>query len=235
MRNGMLALTLVFIPPLCRVAETATTQVRNLDFVEAARASGAGTLDHRAHHILGNVLAPVFIYASSLVSVCDPARLRPVVPRPGREAADAGLGPDAVDAAPGDLRPADVCALPGVAIFITSIASTSSATACVSHGRQGIEPMTAGRPEPSSPRSAGRSARPRRQGPAAADRTRPQQAFPDPRRHAQPPGRPGARGRRRVVHRAQGRDARHRRRVRLRQVHARAAADAPDRRKMPAS
>ena len=41
MANGMLALTLVFIPPMCRVAETATTQVRALDFIEAARASGA--------------------------------------------------------------------------------------------------------------------------------------------------------------------------------------------------
>ena len=30
--NGMLALTLVFIPPMCRVAETATTQVRSLDY-----------------------------------------------------------------------------------------------------------------------------------------------------------------------------------------------------------
>src|SRR5438876_7768973 len=42
MANGMLALTLVFIPPMCRVAETATTQVRALDFIEAPRASGAG-------------------------------------------------------------------------------------------------------------------------------------------------------------------------------------------------
>ena len=43
MGNGMLALTLVFIPPMCRVAETATTQVRALDFIEAARATGART------------------------------------------------------------------------------------------------------------------------------------------------------------------------------------------------
>ena len=41
MANGMLALTLVFIPPMCRVAETATTQIRALDFMEAARATGA--------------------------------------------------------------------------------------------------------------------------------------------------------------------------------------------------
>ena len=42
MVNGMLALTLVFIPPICRVTETATTQVRALDFIEAARANGGG-------------------------------------------------------------------------------------------------------------------------------------------------------------------------------------------------
>jgi len=41
MYNGLIALSMVFIPPLCRIAETATTQVRHLDFVEAARASGA--------------------------------------------------------------------------------------------------------------------------------------------------------------------------------------------------
>ena len=41
MANGMLALTLVFIPPMSRVAETAAMQIRALDFIEAARASGA--------------------------------------------------------------------------------------------------------------------------------------------------------------------------------------------------
>ena len=50
MSNGLIALTLVFIPPLCRIAETATTQVRNLDFVEAARASGAPTRSIIVHH-----------------------------------------------------------------------------------------------------------------------------------------------------------------------------------------
>ena len=42
--NGMISLSLVFIPPLCRVAEAATSQVRGLDFVEAARATGAGAV-----------------------------------------------------------------------------------------------------------------------------------------------------------------------------------------------
>ncbi|TGG92079.1 ABC transporter permease [Natronospirillum operosum] len=68
--NAMVSLTLVFIPPIARVAEGVTTAVRHLDFVEAARASGAGALTIIRVHILGNVLGPVFIYATSLVSVC---------------------------------------------------------------------------------------------------------------------------------------------------------------------
>jgi peptide/nickel transport system permease protein len=41
--NSLISLTLVFIPPIARVAESVTTQVRNQDFVEAARATGAGS------------------------------------------------------------------------------------------------------------------------------------------------------------------------------------------------
>ena len=40
--NAILSLTLVFVPQIIRVAETVTTGVRNLDYVESARASGAG-------------------------------------------------------------------------------------------------------------------------------------------------------------------------------------------------
>eukprot|EP01036_Dinobryon_divergens_P048268 gene48268-64766_t len=39
--NTLLSLTLVFIPPICRVSESVTTQVRGFDFVDAAKASGA--------------------------------------------------------------------------------------------------------------------------------------------------------------------------------------------------
>ncbi len=67
--NAVLALTIVFIPPIARVAESVTTQVRSLDFVEAARASGAGAFTIIRVHILGNVLGPIFVYATSLVSV----------------------------------------------------------------------------------------------------------------------------------------------------------------------
>jgi peptide/nickel transport system permease protein len=119
--NGMLALTLVFIPPLCRVAETATTQVRALDFVEAARASGAGTGAIIRYHVLGNVLGPVFIYASSLVSVS-------ILLASGLSFLGLGVRPPVPDwgLMLSTLRQSIyvvpfVCALPGLAIFITSI------------------------------------------------------------------------------------------------------------------
>jgi len=67
--NSLLALTLVFVPQVVRVAESVTTQVRNLDYVEAARMSGAGSLRILREQILGNVLGPIFVYATGLLSV----------------------------------------------------------------------------------------------------------------------------------------------------------------------
>ncbi len=121
MLNGMLALTLVFIPPMCRVAETATTQVRSLDFIEAARATGAGTFIIIRHHVLGNVLGPVFIYASSLVSVS-------ILLASGLSFLGLGVRPPTADwgLMLSTLRQSIyvvpfVCALPGLMIFVTSI------------------------------------------------------------------------------------------------------------------
>jgi peptide/nickel transport system permease protein len=68
--NSLISLTIVFVPPIVRVAESVTTSVRNLDFVDAARASGAGSLTIMRVHVLGNVLGPIFVYATSLISVC---------------------------------------------------------------------------------------------------------------------------------------------------------------------
>jgi len=68
--NALVSLTIVFIPPIARVAESVTTQVRSLDFVEAARASGAGAATIIRVHVVGNVLGPIFVYATSLISVC---------------------------------------------------------------------------------------------------------------------------------------------------------------------
>jgi peptide/nickel transport system permease protein len=119
--NGMVALTLVFIPPMCRIAETATTQIRSLDFIEAARATGASTVIIIRHHVLGNVLGAVFIYASSLVSVS-------ILLASGLSFLGLGVRPPTPDwgLMLSTLRQSIyvvpiVCALPGVAIFITSM------------------------------------------------------------------------------------------------------------------
>ena len=119
--NGMISLSLVFTPALCRVSETATAQVRNLDFIEAARASGAGTFTILRHHVLGNVLGPIFIYSSSLVSVS-------ILLASGLSFLGLGVKPPEPDwgLMLSTLRQSIyvnpwICAVPGVAIFITSI------------------------------------------------------------------------------------------------------------------
>jgi peptide/nickel transport system permease protein len=119
--NGIISLSLVFIPAMCRIAETATAQIKNLDYIEAARASGAGTLTIVRHHVLGNVLGPVFIYASSLVSVS-------ILLASGLSFLGLGVQPPEPDwgLMLSTLRQSIYvdplgCAMPGVAIFITSI------------------------------------------------------------------------------------------------------------------
>lgn len=120
--NQMLTLTVVLIPPLCRVAETATSQVRTMDFVDAARASGASTASIISTHVLINILSPVLVYASTLVSVS-------IILASGLSFLGLGVSPPTADwgLMLSTLRQSIyveplVTAVPGVAILITSIA-----------------------------------------------------------------------------------------------------------------
>jgi peptide/nickel transport system permease protein len=67
--NVLISLALVFTPPITRVAESATTQIRNQDFVEAARATGASAPSIILGHVLTNVSSLILTYASSLIGV----------------------------------------------------------------------------------------------------------------------------------------------------------------------
>ncbi|MFO1115741.1 MAG: ABC transporter permease [Beijerinckiaceae bacterium] len=67
--NSIVSLTIVFTPQIARVAESVTTGVRNMDFINAARASGASAFTIIRAHVLGNVLGPIFVYATGLISV----------------------------------------------------------------------------------------------------------------------------------------------------------------------
>ena len=119
--NTLLSLTLVFIPPVCRVSESVTTQVRGFDFVDAARASGASTLTIVRVHVLGNVLGPILVYATSLISVA-------IILAAGLSFLGLGVKPPEPEwgLMLNTLRQAIyvnpvLAALPGVMIFITSI------------------------------------------------------------------------------------------------------------------
>ncbi len=121
MSNSLLALTLVFIPQIARVAESVTTQVARLDYVDAARMSGASSLTIVRVQVLGNVLGPVFVYATGLISVC-------MILASGLSFLGLGVRPPEAEwgLMLNTLRSAIfnnplVAALPGAMIFITSI------------------------------------------------------------------------------------------------------------------
>jgi peptide/nickel transport system permease protein len=121
LKNTILALTISFIPPIIRISESVTLQVRNLDFVEAARASGARRLTIMRYHILNNVLGPILVYATSLISIC-------IILAAGLSFLGLGVTPPSAEwglmlnnLRQGLWASPLVAALPGVMIFITSM------------------------------------------------------------------------------------------------------------------
>jgi peptide/nickel transport system permease protein len=121
LQNTILALTISFIPPIIRISESVSAQTRHLDFVEAARASGARPLTIVRYHILNNVLGPILVYATSLISIC-------IILAAGLSFLGLGVTPPSAEwgLMLNNLRQALwvsplVAALPGVMIFITSM------------------------------------------------------------------------------------------------------------------
>jgi peptide/nickel transport system permease protein len=119
--NSIVSLTIVFVPQIARVAESVTTQIRARDYVEAARVSGAGSFTIVRVHVLGNVLGPIFVYATSLISVS-------MILAAGLSFLGLGVKPPEPEwgLMLNTLRTAIytqpmVAALPGVMIFLTSI------------------------------------------------------------------------------------------------------------------
>ncbi|WP_349295708.1 ABC transporter permease (plasmid) [Thioclava sp. 'Guangxiensis'] len=119
--NSLVSLTIVFIPPITRVAEAVTSGVRSLDYIDAARATGASALTVIRVHVLGNVLSPIFVYATSLTSVC-------MILAAGLSFLGIGVKPPQAEwgLMLNTLRSAIyinpwLSALPGVMIFVTSL------------------------------------------------------------------------------------------------------------------
>jgi peptide/nickel transport system permease protein len=120
--NTLISLSIVFVPRVVRVAESATVQVKGLEYIAAARASGSGVGPIMRHHLLANVLGPILVFASTQVSLS-------IILAAGLSFLGLGVTPPAAEwgLMLNTLRQsiyvnAVVPALPGLAIFATSMA-----------------------------------------------------------------------------------------------------------------
>ncbi|OAI39069.1 ABC transporter permease [bacterium SCGC AG-212-C10] len=67
--NLVISISVVLIPPVARVAESAVRQIETRPFIEAARASGANSFQIILRQVVGNVFAPIFVYMSTLIGL----------------------------------------------------------------------------------------------------------------------------------------------------------------------
>jgi len=121
LNNVIIAMTVVYVAPLARVAEAATRKVAVAEFIEAARLTGAGTPRIILTQILANIFSPIFVYASGLVGLS-------IVIAASLSFLGLGVAPPAAEwgfmlnALRGTIYVNPwVAALPGLFIFITSI------------------------------------------------------------------------------------------------------------------
>jgi peptide/nickel transport system permease protein len=119
--NVIIAMTVIYIAPLARVAESATRKVQVAEFIEAARLTGASTPRIIVTQVLANIFSPVFVYASGLVGLS-------IVIAASLSFLGLGVKPPApewgymLNALRGTIYVNPwVAALPGLFIFITSI------------------------------------------------------------------------------------------------------------------
>jgi peptide/nickel transport system permease protein len=122
MGNQMFALGVVLVPYSTRVVRTAALSVAHLEFVEAARALGAGGGRLVARHLLPNVLPPLVVYSSTLVGMM-------IVASSGLSFLGLGVQPPTPDwgvmVGNGRLvlyRAAHVATIPGVVIIVAALA-----------------------------------------------------------------------------------------------------------------
>ncbi|GAC1417110.1 MAG: ABC transporter permease [Candidatus Velthaea sp.] len=69
--NLMIAVGIVYIPQYARLARSAVLNVRDIEYVEAARAIGAGTPSIIVRHVLPNILAPLLVQATLGVATAE--------------------------------------------------------------------------------------------------------------------------------------------------------------------
>ncbi|SEB72402.1 ABC transporter permease [Paenibacillus sp. GP183] len=67
--NIIIAISIVFIPPVARIAESAVKGVKAEEFIEAAKSSGARSFSIIRYHIIMNIFSKVFVYSTTQISI----------------------------------------------------------------------------------------------------------------------------------------------------------------------
>ncbi len=67
MENAMMAIVIVYVPAVARIARGSVLSVKELPFIEASRAMGAGNVWIMVGHVLPNILTPVVVYLTLLL------------------------------------------------------------------------------------------------------------------------------------------------------------------------
>jgi peptide/nickel transport system permease protein len=67
--NSIIALAVILIPPVARVAESETGRLRSADFIEAAQASGARKRAIAFRQVLPNIAPAVVVYCTALIGL----------------------------------------------------------------------------------------------------------------------------------------------------------------------
>ena len=118
----ILAITVVLIPYVGRLARTATLGVMAMPFIEAARAAGGSPLAIARRYVFPNVLSPIIVYATTLMGLM-------IVVGSGLSFLGLGVQPPTADwgamVADGRVvlrRAPHVTIIPGIAILAVSLA-----------------------------------------------------------------------------------------------------------------
>jgi peptide/nickel transport system permease protein len=122
MLTEIVAITIVLVPYVARLARTTTLGVMAMPFIEAALAAGASQTTLLGRYILPNVLSPVIVYATTLMGLI-------IVVGSGLSFLGLGVQPPTADwgamIADGRVvlrRAAHVTIVPGIVILVVSLA-----------------------------------------------------------------------------------------------------------------
>jgi peptide/nickel transport system permease protein len=102
----ILAIMIVLIPYISRLVRSSTVSVKELPFIEAAKAGGATPLDILVRYVLPNILTPVIAYTTTLIGLM-------IVVGSGLSFLGLGIQPPAADW---------VTIFPGILIGLVSLA-----------------------------------------------------------------------------------------------------------------